>query len=64
MLDRPNIFHVIASRDLELFIKIVDEAFKEAAREASCRSHAMGLKVADGRVDEERRPKPVTSSYK
>jgi hypothetical protein len=34
----PNIFKVIESRDFDLFIEVVDEAFKKAAREASARS--------------------------
>jgi hypothetical protein len=62
MPERPNIFEVIRSGDAELFIKVVDEAFKEAAREASWRSHALGINVADGRAEEERRPKPVDLS--
>lgn len=55
----PNIFEIMQSGDKELFIKVVDEAFKAAAREASCRSHALGLEVADGRVEEERLGQPV-----
>jgi hypothetical protein len=56
----PNIFEVIESGDFDLLIEVIDEAFKEAAREASARSHALGLEVADGRAAEDRRRKPIT----
>lgn len=56
---QPNILEVIESGDFDLFIEVVDKAFKEAAREASARAHALGIDVADGRAAEERRRKPV-----
>lgn len=59
---RPNILEVIESGDIDLFIELIDDAFKEATREASLRSHAMGLEVADGRAAEDRRRKPVKVS--
>jgi hypothetical protein len=59
-LSKPeNIFEIIAKRDAQAFIEVVDEAFKSAAREASLRAHQKGIKVADGRAEEDRRPKPV-----
>lgn len=59
MMSRPNILGVIESGDFDLFIEVLDSAFKEATREASARSHALGLEVADGRAAEDRRRKPV-----
>lgn len=58
---RHTIFDAIESRDAARFIEILDKAFKQATREASFRSHALGLNVADGRAEEDRQPKPVTS---
>jgi hypothetical protein len=57
----PNIFELIEKREFETFVEVVDKAFKEAAREASKRAHAMGLEVADGRAAEDRRRKPIKS---
>jgi hypothetical protein len=62
MSHRPNIFRIIESGDTARFIEVVDEAFKAAAREASFRAHALGIKVADGRAEEERRGRPVAMS--
>lgn len=62
MTVRPNIFEVIESGDIDLFIEVVDSAVKQATREASARSHALGLEVADGRAAEDRRRKPVRSA--
>lgn len=59
MAKRPHIFEVIERGDTQEFIRIVDEAFKAAAREASFRAHALGLEVADGRAEEERKGRPV-----
>ena len=59
MAQRPNIFEIIRSGDKELFINAVDKAFKEATREASARSHSLGLEVADPRAEEDRQAKPV-----
>ena len=59
MVRRPHIFEVIERGDAEEFIRIVDEAFKAAAREASFRAHALGIEVADGRAEEERTGRPV-----
>ena len=59
MAKRPHIFEVIERGDAEEFIRIVDEAFKTAAREASFRAHALGTQVADGRAEEERKGRPV-----
>ena len=55
-----NIFEAVATRDARTIIAIVDPAFKEAAREASQRAHALGIEVADGRADEEREPKKIS----
>lgn len=55
----PNILEIIEKRDSCLFIEVLDKGFKKAAREASARSHALGLEVADGRAAEDRVPKPV-----
>lgn len=59
MAKQPNIFDVIESGDFDRFLAMVDEAFKTAAREASMHSHALGLEVADGHAEEDRRRKPV-----
>ena len=61
MKSQPNIFKVISSGDFDLFVEVVDKAFKEATREASARSHALGLEVADGHVAEDRRRKPLVA---
>lgn len=45
-----NIFEAIETGDITAVIAVVDPAFKEAAREASERAHAKGIKVADGRL--------------
>lgn len=58
-MNRPDIFKVIESGDKAQIIEIIDDAFKAAAREASFRAHALGISVADGRVDAERRRKVV-----
>jgi hypothetical protein len=50
---KQNIFDIIRAGDSQRFIEVVDRAFKEAAREASARSHVLGLPVAHGRVDED-----------
>jgi hypothetical protein len=50
---------MIATKDRRRLIETVDQAFKSAAREASFRAHRKGIKVADGRAEEDRRPKPV-----
>ncbi len=42
-----NIFEVIASRDRQKMIEVVDAAFKSAARKASARAHAKYIEVAD-----------------
>ena len=54
-----SIFDVIASGDTARIIRVVDEAFKAAAREASFRAHALGIDVSDGRVEEDRRGRSV-----
>lgn len=59
MARRPHIFEVIERGDADEFIRIVDAAFKAAAREASFRAHALGIEVADGRAVEERKGRPV-----
>ena len=59
MAQRPHIFEAIQRGDTEEIIRIVDEAFKAAAREASFRAHALGIEVADGRAQEERRGRSV-----
>lgn len=59
MAEQPNLFKLIETGDFERFLEVLDDAFKTAAHEASVRSHAMGLEVADPRAEEERRRKPV-----
>lgn len=59
MAEQPNIFQLIESGDFDRFLEVVDKAFKAAAREASMHAHSLGIQVADGRAEEDRRPRPV-----
>ena len=59
MRNHRSLLDIIEAKDRRAFIEVIDEAFKAAARAASSRSHALGLDVADGRVEEERRGTPV-----
>jgi hypothetical protein len=53
-----NLFAAIAERDAERFLLILDEGVKLATKRASQDSHALGLRVTDGRSGE-RQPHEV-----
>lgn len=47
-----NIIEAIRMRDFVSFLEILDGGAKAACREASNRSHDLGLDVADGRAQD------------
>jgi hypothetical protein len=56
-MDDENILKAIERRDGQAVGQILLKRFRKAARQASLESHALGLKVADGRA-EARGPNP------
>lgn len=49
MNDSDNILEAIAKGNRYRFLELLDKGVKEATRQASADSHALGLSVVDGR---------------
>lgn len=51
-MDDETILHAIERRDGQAVGRILLKRFRKAARQASLESHALGLNVVDGRVED------------
>jgi hypothetical protein len=49
-MSRNDIFKAVETADARIIADVVDPVFKQAAREASRRAHALNLPLYDGRV--------------
>jgi hypothetical protein len=62
MRKSTNILDAIRDRDFALFLNFLDNGVKAASREASYRSHELGLDVIDGRAPQALKRKPTKTN--